>query len=72
MTNKDRFILFAKVLALFIWAMVAIITSSAVWNSKPATFIGIVAGLNLIINGVLIFFAARSIRRSEDQKDAQK
>jgi len=53
------------VLCLFLWAMVAIITSAAVWNSKPATFIGIVAGLNLIINGVCIFFAARKISQAE-------
>lgn len=65
MTNKDRFMLWAKVVCLFLWAMVAIITSAAVWNSKPATFIGIVAGLNFVINGVCIFFAARKISQAE-------
>lgn len=68
MTNKESTIKFFKVFALFIWAMVAIITSSSVWNSKPAVFIGIVAGLNLIMNGVCIFFAARSISKEEAKK----
>jgi len=65
MTNKESTRLFLMVLCLFLWAMVAIITSAAVWNSKPATFIGIVAGLNLLINGVCIYFAARKIKKSE-------
>ena len=65
MTNKESTRLFLMVLCLFLWAMVAIITSAAVWNSKPATFIGIVAGLNLLINGVCIYFAVRKIKKAE-------
>ena len=57
--------LWAKVVCLFLWAMVTIITCSAVWNSHPTTFIGIVAGLNLLINGVCIFFAAKKIKKAE-------
>lgn len=65
MTNKESTRLFLMVLCLFLWAMVAIITSAAVWNSKPATFIGIVAGISFVINGVCIYFAARQIAKSE-------
>jgi len=65
MTNKESTRLFLMVLCLFLWAFVAIITSAAVWNSKPATFIGIVAGLNLLINGVCIYFAVRKIKKAE-------
>ena len=65
MTNKDRFMLWAKVVCLFLWAMVTIITCSAVWNSHPTTFISIVAGISFVINGVCIYFAARQIAKSE-------
>lgn len=65
MTNKESTRLFLMVLCLFLWAMVTIITCSAVWNSHPTTFIGIVAGISFVINGVCIYFAARQIAKSE-------
>ena len=62
MTNKEKTILLAKVAALFIWGVVSIWTSSAVWSSKPDVTTAIVAGLNLVISGLAIFFTARKIK----------
>jgi hypothetical protein len=69
MTNKDRTRHFVIVLACFLWAFVAIITSAAVWNSKPATFIGIVAGLNLLINGWCIYKTVKAVHDEDEKKD---
>lgn len=62
MTNKEKAILLAKVAGLFLWGIVAVWTSSAVWSSKPDVATAIVAGLNLVINGVAIFFASKKIK----------
>ena len=59
---------FFMVLALFIWGVVAIMTSAAVWNSKPATFIGIVAGIALAIHAACIYYAAKHFVGKEDTK----
>lgn len=50
---------FVKVLILFILGMVAIISNAAVWNSDAATFIDIVAGINLLFEGLVIFCLAK-------------
>ena len=47
------------VISLFLWGLIAIITSSAVWNSKPGAFLSIVAALNLAINGWCIYLKAK-------------
>ena len=62
MTNKEKAILLAKVAGLFLWGIVAIWTSSAVWGSHPDVSTAIVAGLNLVISGVAIFFTAKKIK----------
>lgn len=59
METKTKFI---YVLALFIWGLVAIATSAAVWNSKPGAFLSVVAGLNLIINGLCIYGRAKKLQ----------
>jgi len=66
MTNKESTMLFLKALALFLWAMIVIITCSAVWNSKPSVFIGIVAGLCFAINGFCIYWCARRISKRDE------
>ena len=47
---KESFNKFLFILSLFIWGLIAIATSAAVWNSKPGAFLSIVAALNLAIN----------------------
>jgi hypothetical protein len=49
------------VVALFIWGLIAIATSAAVWNSHPGTFLSIVAALNLAINGWCIYWKIKNI-----------
>jgi len=58
---KGAFIEFLKVVALFVWGGIAIITSAAVWNSHPAPFVGIVAALALLLHGVCIYAVAREL-----------
>ena len=50
---------FVKVLILFILGMITIITSASVWNSDAATFIDIVAGINFLFEGLVIFCLAK-------------
>lgn len=50
------------VAALFIWALIAIATSAAVWNSKPGAFLSVVAALNLAINGLCIYRQATKLK----------
>lgn len=56
-TNK-----FFYVLALFVWGLIAIATSAAVWNSKPGAFLAVVAALNLAINGLCIYRQATKLK----------
>lgn len=70
MDNKSRFLAFAKAAALIIWALVAIITAAGVWNAaagaKPDGFVCTVAGINLIVNGVAIYFAKKLLFKDNE------
>ena len=59
METKTKFF---YVLALFVWALIAIATSAAVWNSKPGAFLSVVAALNLVINGLVIYGKAKKLQ----------
>jgi ammonia channel protein AmtB len=63
---KKSFMEFLTVLGLFIWGLVAIATSAAVWNSHPSVFIGIVAGLNLAINGLCIYATTQLLKKKKE------
>jgi hypothetical protein len=52
--NKKTLITYAKVLALLIYAMMTIMTCSAVWSSKPGVFLSIVAGALFATNAYII------------------
>lgn len=53
------------VAALFIWGMIAIATSCAVWNSHPGGFLSAVAALNLLINGWCIYYKAIKLKAAD-------
>lgn len=57
---------FVIVLALFLWGLIAIMTSAAVWNSKPGAFLSIIAALNLAINGWCIYKRAKKQPEGEE------
>ena len=46
---------FVKVLILFILGMITIMSNAAVWNSDAAVFIKIVAIINFLFEGSVIF-----------------
>lgn len=76
-SNKESLIKFAKVLGLFLLAMVAIITSSGVWNgvTKDAisSFYGWVAGINLAASGFYIYLLYKKLfpNKNEDSKEVK-
>lgn len=45
---------FPKVLALFAYGIITIMTCSAVWSSKPGVFLSIVAGALFATNAYII------------------
>lgn len=59
---KDNIKLGLKVLVIFLYAMCNIITCSAVWNSRPGAFISIVAAVLLAANGVITYYAVKTIK----------
>ena len=69
MDNKERFYAWLKAAALILWGFISLITAVAVWNAaageKPAGFYCVVAGLNVIINGVAIYYAKKLLFKNE-------
>lgn len=69
MDNKERFYAWLKVAILILWASVAIGTTFAVWNAAagetPDGFVCTVAGLNLIVSGVAIYYAKKLLFKNE-------
>lgn len=58
MEIKNKFFF---VLLLFLWGLVAIATSAAVWNAHSGGFLSAVAAVNLIINGWCIYKQAKKL-----------
>lgn len=46
---------YLKILAIFLYVAITIITCSAVWNSKPGAFISIVAVILMAVNGYIAY-----------------
>ena len=69
-SNKATLIQFAKVLALALLGMIAIITSAGVWNGVHAgaisSFYGWVAGLNLIAEGFGVWSLYKFLFKKEE------
>ena len=61
MDEKKSIKQFAATLALFVWGLVAIITSASVWNAAPGAFRSIVAGVALAIHAACIVYAVREL-----------
>ena len=68
MSNKNNIKLGAQILALVLWALVVIISCAGLWNAaageKPTGFYIGASVLLFIINGVAIYFCAKSITKT--------
>ena len=53
--------MFLKVATLIVWGLVAIITSATALNAGPGAFLSAIAVLNLAVNGVAIYKAAKNV-----------
>lgn len=56
-----------KVLAIFAYALVNIITCSAVWNSAPGAFISVVALVLLLADGYVVYRAVKEIKGDPEE-----
>lgn len=65
MTNKERFELWLKVVTLFLWGLVAIITSATALNAAPGGFLSVVAVLNIVVAAIGIVKGAKRISQAE-------
>ena len=59
---KKQIIYWLKVLALFAYGMITIITCAAVWNSFPGAFISTVAAILMAVNGYIIYRKATRLK----------
>lgn len=54
-----------KVLPLVIYAIITIMTCSAVWNSRPGAFLSVVALATMAANGYVIYKEAKKIKEGK-------
>lgn len=60
--NKYRINRGLKVFGLFIWAVLTIATCAVVWNAKAGASATVLAGILLVVNAVVIFLIAKSMK----------
>ena len=60
--NKNQIAMWLKVLALFAYALITIITCAAVWNTAPGAFISLVAVALFATNGYIIYRKATKLK----------
>ena len=56
-----------KVVAIFAYVLINIITCSAVWNSKSGAFISIVALVLFAVDGFIAYKAVQGIREKPEE-----
>lgn len=52
-----------RVLALFIYGFISVVTCATVWNSRPGVFLSVVAGVLLATNGYVIYRKAMALAK---------
>lgn len=63
--NKSRLEKGLKVLAVFVYALITIITCAAVWNAGVGAFLSITALVLLVLNGYVIYNEVKKIKEDE-------
>ena len=56
-----------KVVAIFAYVLINIITCSAVWNSAPGLFISVVALILFAVDGFIAYKAVQGIREKPEE-----
>lgn len=51
-----------KILAIFAYVIINVITCSAVWNSAPGPFISVVAVILLVVDGFIAYKAVQGLK----------
>lgn len=63
--NKNRLVRGGKILALFAYALITIITCSAVWNAGVGAFLSVVAFALLASNGYVIYNEVKKLKEDK-------
>ena len=75
-SNKQTLIRFAKVAAVGLLGIIAIMVSAAVWNGVAGgnidPFLGWVAGINFIAEGFGVWSLAKKFFPKQEKKDEKK
>lgn len=56
-----------KILAVFAYVIINVITCSAVWNSAPGTFISIVALILFAVDGFIAYKAVQGLKGEPEE-----
>jgi len=60
--NKNNIARWLKILAIVAYALITVITCSAVWNSRPGAFISVVALALFATNGYVIYRKVKALK----------
>ena len=63
--NKSRLEKGLKVLAIFVYALITIITCAAVWNAGVGAFLSVVAFALLASNGYMIYNEVKKLKEDK-------
>lgn len=63
--NKSRLEKGLKVLAVFVYALITIITCAAVWNAGVGAFLSVVAFALLASNGYMIYNEVKKLKEDK-------
>ena len=63
--NKSRLEKGLKVLAIFVYALITIITCAAVWNAGGGAFLSVVAFALLASNGYMIYNEVKKLKEDK-------
>lgn len=64
--DKKELIYWAKIVCLFLYGLLTIITCAGVWNYNPEGFVKVCAGLLFAANGISIYCLAKKLKKEDE------
>ncbi len=64
--DKKEIIYWAKIVCLYLYAMLTIITCAGVWNYNPEGFVKVCAGFLFAANGLSIYCLAKKLKKEDE------